>query len=220
MELAENDFDNLMFPCYSIKEGMDIFEIFPALKLYSEFKAPLGTISKVKVFRFICFLYDQKSPIRAIDDFIKRSIEASILAKFPTDDGGKKFTEEYMEILKNENDKVLKMIIRFCRIQGSMTFSQLVVMEEIYYRELEQLKTLTEANKRKITIANISNLRVEIEGLKRTLLGENNNRALELLLFKEIEGEELGITPEEIANIYFEGGNIKDYSKYAKKNPI
>jgi len=218
MELNGKDFDELMFPCYDVKEGMEIFELYPVLKLYKEFKIPLEQLSLVKIFKYVCFLYDEKSPLRQIDDFIKRSIEASRFALFPTIDGENKFTEPYMKVIKNENPEVLKMIIRFCRMQGSMTFSQLVIMEEIYYKELQDLKSLEETKDRATAIKNISNLRVEIEELKRSLLADSNSKALELLLFKEIEGESLGVSPEEIAAIYNEGNNISDYKKYVTQD--
>jgi len=220
MEFNGQDFKELLFPCFDLKDGMDLFELFPVLKIYPEFKLEIALLSRVKVFKYINFLYDKKSPLRSIDDFTKRSIEASQLAKFPIDDETNKYTEPYMEVLRDENNAILKMSLRFCRIQGSMAFSQLVIMEEIYYKELEQLKSMTDSKARKESIVNISTLRREIEDLKRSLLADSNSKALELLLFKEIEGESLGISPEEIANLYYKGKNISDYSKYAQKDPI
>jgi hypothetical protein len=134
------DFKEILFPVHNLKKGMDLFKAFPTLNKYEEFtKAKLpATLPLVKVFKYIVFTYDKKSPYYTqIDEQRERKIEAIKAAGFlPNHKNG--FSDAVRGVLSCENQIVNAMIIRYCRLQGK-EFTNLIASQEAYYQNNLQL---------------------------------------------------------------------------------
>ena len=145
MKFKESDFEDMAFRVDLMPSNKNPIRHFPELKLYPEFekKEELEDKDFNKIIKYIGFLYQKNTPLRAIDDFLKRKVEAAKLAKFPMK-SKTEFVDQFQKIINGEYRDVNLMILRFCRIQRSTDFSELMVYEEIYYSELGNLKKETD----------------------------------------------------------------------------
>jgi len=125
---------------------MGIFDAFPKLLDYQEFGVQLpGELSINKVFKYIVYAYDQKSPfVTQIDDLVLRKKEAIQEAGFLANNN--EFSEVVKKMLNCENEKVNKMIIRYCRLQGK-DFTNLVASQEAFYQINAQLLSNIKSDK-------------------------------------------------------------------------
>ena len=132
------DYKEILYPVHTLKKGMGIFDAFPKLLDYQEFGVPLpGELSINKVFKYIVYAYDEKSPFFIqIGDLITRKKEAVQEAGFLAKDN--EFSAVVKKMLNCENEKVNKMIIRYCRLQGK-DFTNLVASQEAFYQINAQL---------------------------------------------------------------------------------
>jgi len=134
IHFKSQDFNNILYPVHTIKRGADIFSLFPSLLEYPEFTAKLPpTLPIDKVFKYIVYTYDQKSPFfLQIEDLKVRKIESVKEAGFePSHKGG---FSAYVKLMLNcENTLINKMIIRYCRLQGK-EFTNLVASQEAFYQ--------------------------------------------------------------------------------------
>lgn len=199
MDYNDSSFSGLMFNVFRVPEKSDILKTFPSLNRYKEFSAEMSLDRNI-VLRYIIYMYDQRTPLRAIDNIFKRKNEAAILAKFP-EDKKNPFKKEYEDVILNKNQVVNRMIIRFVRIQKNPSFSQLVSYEEAFYNQLEKLRTddREDQEKTKDLIGNTNQLRKNIDELTADLLSGDENRNLQEELYTQIEYEQLGLSPEDIA---------------------
>jgi hypothetical protein len=118
---------------------VDIFVVFPKLNDFDEFKAKLPpTLPKDKVFKYIVYAYDQKSPFYTqIEDLVERKKAAVREAGFePTHKSG--FNENVKQMLNCEFKEINLMIIRYCRLQGR-DFTNLIASQEAFYQSNVQL---------------------------------------------------------------------------------
>jgi hypothetical protein len=132
------DYKEILYPVHTLKKGMGIFESFPKLFDHDEFGVTLPpTLPFDKVFRYIVYAYDQKSPfVTQIDDLITRKKEAVQEAGFIAKNNS--FSAVVKDMLNCENEKVNKMIIRYCRLQGK-DFTNLMASQEAFYQINVQL---------------------------------------------------------------------------------
>jgi len=132
------DYKEILYPVHTLKKGMGIFDAFPKLLDYEEFGVRLpGELSINKVFKYIVYAYDQKSPfVTQIDDLIIRKKEAVQEAGFIAKNNS--FSAVVKDMLNCENEKVNKMIIRYCRLQGK-DFTNLMASQEAFYQINVQL---------------------------------------------------------------------------------
>ena len=78
VHFKNQDYKEILYPVHTLKMGVDIFDSFPKLLDYEEFGVRLpASLPLDKVFKYIVYTYDQKSPfVRQIDDLIQRKKEA------------------------------------------------------------------------------------------------------------------------------------------------
>lgn len=213
-EYKKHVFDKLLIPVHKLKDKKptqkELFKLFPVIYKHAEFKVMTAKPFHI-ILKYIVYCYDKKSPLMEIDDLAKRKIEAASLAGFERDEHGIK--PVYMDMMKCHDEKVNKMIVRFCRMQGSITFSHLVANTEAYYNIMEELVNKTKVNdpeerlsieKKRVEIAAKANdLIKNIEELKRDFIANDTSKELDLQLFEELEEEankNLMITPEQITD--------------------
>jgi len=204
------DFNDLLFPVHTLKLGMDIFSVFPKLKDYGEFQTQLSaTIPFLKVFKYIVFAYDEKSPFfRQIEDLVERKKAAILEAGFkPNKNGG--FSEHVKSILNCEDGRVNKMIIRYCRMQGK-DFTNLIASQEAYYQMNQQLMTGIDKDDDALAVAKSKAQLDELVGKVNERLNEKARSFLsqevaqglheELWSMAEDESANVTITPEDYAD--------------------
>jgi len=100
-DFRSQDFENLLFPVHTLTMSMNIFDTFPSLLDYDEFGKKLPPEIPInKVFKYIVYVYDKKSPFyNQIDDIITRKKEAAKEVEFLLTEEGE-FCSEVKSVLK------------------------------------------------------------------------------------------------------------------------
>ena len=137
MEYNDKDFEKLRYKVHELKEKESVLEVYPELSRYPEFKKKIR-LDINKVLKYIIYLYDKKSPFISEPDLRKRKIISAQKAGFKVNSKGE-FENEVVAMLSNENVDITRMIVRYCRIQSSMTYSLLVAGMETYYDNVLQI---------------------------------------------------------------------------------
>ena len=236
MEFKDSDFEKLMFNVFIVDDKEPILRKFPVLRNYPEYKLKThykteankkGRKKKTedeeglvpieidfnKIFRYIVYMYDMNSPFRIMENIITRKVEAAKLAGFEI--GGRmEFPEHIEKMLQGRIININKMIIRYVRMQKNTKFAKLVIFEEAYYNELEKLKNKEDEERTSIVIDSVNKLDAEIQNLSNDILGHDNNKFLMKELYEQIEYEELGLRPEEIAQKIRDGEEVLGYTPY------
>ena len=106
VHFKNQDYKEILYPVHTLKMGVDIFDSFPKLLDYEEFGVRLpASLPLDKVFKYIVYTYDQKSPfVLQIDDLIQRKKEAIQEAGFVARNNI--FPEAVKKILNCENEKI------------------------------------------------------------------------------------------------------------------
>lgn len=209
-EFKSKDFENILYPVHTLKKGMDIFDILPELLDYKEFTLPIpASIKREKLFTYIVYAYDSKSPyVTKIDNIKDRKIQAALDAGFRTTDA-KGFTDSVLKMLNCENDNINEMIIRYLRIQGK-DITGLAVDQEAYYQiNLRIIRGLAgnddEKDKQAEAKAKLSkqkdDMRLRLEENARNFLEQEIAIGLHKKLWElaEDEAEFIKLTPEDYA---------------------
>ena len=204
------DFKDILYPVHTLKKGVDIFTAFPKLLDYEEFCGRLPAQLPInKVFKFIVYTYDEKSPfVLQIDDLIQRKKEAVQAAGFIATDN--RFPEAVNDMLNCKNERVNEMIIRYCRLQGK-DFTNLMASQEAFYQInvqlLSNIKTdnddAVEVAKKKAALDKAADeFNERLDEKARRFLTQETAQELHNSLWSLAEDEALSITitPEDFAN--------------------
>ena len=204
------DYKEILYPIHTLKRGMDIFEAFPKLFDYEEFGVVLPPKLPIeKVFRYIVYTYDQKSPfVLQIDDLIQRKKESVQAAGFIPQNNS--FAPEVKTMLNCQNEKINKMIIRYCRLQGK-DFTNLMASQEAFYQInvqlLSNIKSDTddavEVAKKKAALDKAADeFNERLDEKARRFLTQETAQELHDSLWSLAEDEALNISisPEDYAN--------------------
>jgi len=201
-----------------------VLSIYPHFKRYPELDSKnikFKRLSFDKVLRYIMIYYSNNILRFTIPEVIRRKKEAAFLAGFVY---GKenKFGPDVEDMLFCRNSEINKMIVRFIRRSENKKFMQLCVFEEARAKQMQKLidgigekeKELT-----KVVIDNVKTLSEDIETLENDILNEDKNEELIEMLYDEVDYNNLGLSPEEIAELNHEGSTdqvLKDpyRSKY------
>lgn len=204
------DYKDILYPVHTLKKGVDIFTAFPKLLDYEEFCGRLPAQLPInKVFKFIVYTYDEKSPfVLQIDDLIQRKKEAVQAAGFIATDN--RFPEAVNDMLNCKNERVNEMIIRYCRLQGK-DFTNLMASQEAFYQInvqlLSNIKTdnddAVEVAKKKAALDKAADeFNERLDEKARRFLTQETAQELHNSLWSLAEDEALSITitPEDFAN--------------------
>ena len=194
MDFKAKDFDGLTYKVFNIPDDT-IFDVYPILEVYFGNYDLSPKIEVGKILKYIIFLYDKNTPLSNIEGFVKRRVKAISYAEFPKKKG--KYDQEYLAAL--ESEEVNRMTIKYCRIQKSLDFSQLVNYEELFYKELEETRTEKDATKRTAALKNVDTLKIRIKEIEVEILNQDKSPDLLKYLYDEVENEALGLKPEQIA---------------------
>ena len=205
------DFKDILYPVHTTTKGVDILSLFPKLNEYPEFNAILPTpLPLEKVFKYIVYAYDQKSPFfTQIDELRERKILAAQEAGF-TSHHKKGFSHYVVKMLNCENSKVNKMIIRYCRFQGK-EFTNLVASQEAFYQiNLQLISNIIsddddaiKFSQDKARLDELATKHAErLNDKARSFLSQETAQGLhdELWKLAEDEAENIMLTPEDYAD--------------------
>lgn len=164
---------------------------------------------------YICYVYHPESPLRNYDSMNKIKVKAAEYAGFPRYKNGN-FEEDYEDIILCKNEMVNKMIIQYLKIHGNPDYKRLCMYNDqldILLNKLTELKDDTQDPKerktveetRKLIYSNIDSVSETIKNINLIFLKNDDNRDLLRSLYMDIEMENLGIFPEEIAEMLAQG---------------
>lgn len=216
MDYHKDDFKKLLIPSYSLQKADEVGEKCVLLKKYDIFFFPLLELDRAEIIKFISFCYDEHSPfVRDYEDPRRRKVEAANFIGFDKDEHGA-FEIKYSGVFLGINENVNKMIIQYCRLQRNTEFSKLVIFEEAYYQELLLLKDSSKDNKTKDVRTNINNFAQDIKNAKQALLMGDENQRLMVELLREVEFEQIELSPEEIAGKIENNEEVVNFYPYGK----
>lgn len=185
-------------------------EAFPRFQLYPEFRTEVEGIYKDQLLRYICLLYDRKTPLTKNDNPVSRKMEAAQLAGFKWDEQGA-LSQDVAEMMYGKNSDVNNMIIRFARLQHNTKFSALITGTEAYYNKLVNIlnargsssKGTAEVEKIKGELWKQSReMEEDLSKISLELLNGDNSPYLKEHLFSIVDRESsqmLMLTPEKVA---------------------
>ncbi len=190
---------------YSAGEKDDLVNTFPLLKRYAEFTDYKDGLNRNKVIKYINVLYSAKSELVSVyrDDLLIRKEEAAKHAGFE-----KKEMGTVVECLFKLNDeRIVKMIIRFLLIQNSRMWTTICSIEQSFYQTSELLMSPIQegedkdkygaAVKQKPLRAEMIEMISQLDGLYDKLFNDNSD-----LKDKYDKNDELRmhLNPEQVAS--------------------
>jgi hypothetical protein len=132
------DFDDMMFNVMKSSTSAVLTQ-FPALAEYEEFTANLGGMARYRsnIIRYIVLMYDRNSPFMQMEDIHEKKIKCALLAKFKAEKKNngihKHFDPAVDKMIKGYNETVNRMVIRYCRMQGSTRFTMIMASRDTFY---------------------------------------------------------------------------------------
>lgn len=213
-----SDFSDAQYNVLNIGDKT-ILKNWPELKRFPEFMVNLAKKYRLltdKVHKYALLVYTPNILHRAIPEIAKRKAEAALLAGFTYREGSTIFPHKVEEMLTCEYAEINDLFIRTARLSRNSQFEQLVVYEEARARQMRKLLSDIDGNETTKTVHdNIRRLSEDIERLQNEILFQDNEKPLLERLYFAIENIQLGIRPEEIAEIRASGNfdkivNLKD----------
>lgn len=240
MEFNKEDFSEMLFNPTVIPDKKTM------LSYYSELEKMFGGMDFVinadqfggidKILRYICFMYDIRTPLRKITSYPARKKKAMQLAGYLFDkDGqiqeslgtkvskrGKKKTNEdfdpmpsskgtsFKDVMTGKSVFVNRMIVLYLRRFRNHEYAYLVAMEEAYFRNMEKImfsdNTSTEDKNSLLLIENVKS-RID-SAYQDVFLHKPDSQHVEEI-FMVIEEEKMGISPEDMARRLAQGEYIR-----------
>lgn len=192
---------------YNVLElgSITVLKQWPELKRFPEFLVNFSKelrITTDKLHRFALLLYTPNILHKSIPEIAKRKVEAAHLAGFQYHEGTTLFRKNVEEMLLCGHAKCNDLFIRASRLARNSQFEQLVVYEEARARQMRKLLEDLESNERTKDIHdNIRRLSQDIERLQDEILFQDNEKPLIERLYFNVENVQLGIRPEELAEV-------------------
>ena len=182
-----------------------VFDVYPALKIYPEINVKnwkVKRLTREKVIRYTMIYYSYNILHSVITEVPRRKKEAALLAGFKLNKDGR-FGPDVEEMLLCKIPVINRMIVRFIRRSENSSFLQLCVFEEARSKQMQMLVDGIEGNQSntKIIIDNVKTLSADIDKLKSELLNDDDNVDMREMMYNEIEWKNLGISPEDIAEL-------------------
>lgn len=187
-----------------------VFDVYPHLKKFPELnpKALKDTrLSFDKILRYVMIFYSNNVLRYTIPEVMRRKREAAFIAGFEFTKENK-FGQWVEEMILCKNMSINKMIVRFLRRSENKKFLQLCVFEEARAKQMQKLID-GEGGKggetTKYIIDNVKTLSEDIEQLEKDILNEDENIDLIEMMYDEVDYNNLGVSPEDIAALEAEG---------------
>lgn len=216
IEWIDRDFADMTFNPWIVPMDKDMLEVFPMLSMYPEFRVSPKPLNRNNVIRYICYMYDKGSPLLTkVDNIYKQKIEAATLAGFKMNEAGT-FNGHVDSMMVGGNYKINHMIIRFLRLMRDEEFMQFRIYKEKLYSSLNKLQEIDDPKKLKEMIALTSSLTAVIDDLKKDFVDPFDSKKLIETLYEQAEFEDLGLSPEAIADRIAAGEDPVDIKPYGE----
>lgn len=182
-----------------------VFDVYPHLRKYPELnpkKVKIKRMSFDKILRYVMIYYSNNVLRYTIPEVPRRKREAAILAGFEISKVTGRFGPDVESMLLCENPIINQMIVRFLRRSENKKFLQLCVFEEARALQMNKLVNGMQGKGSETTkyiIENVKTLSADIEELEKDLLNEDDSIDLLEMMYDEVDYNNLGISPEEIA---------------------
>lgn len=197
-----------------------VLKQWPELKRFPEFLVNFSKDYRLltdKVHRYALLLYTPNILHKSIPEIAKRKVEAALLAGFQYHEGSTLFRKNVESMLICRLKTCNDLFIRASRLSRNSQFEQLVVYEEARARQMRKLLEGLKSNERtKEVHNNINRFSEDIERLQDEILFQDNETPLIERLYFSVENVQLGIRPEEIAEVERTG----DFDKIIIPNNI
>ena len=215
MIYSDKDFEGMLINVHPYKLGTNLFDKFPVLTKYSEFKLNKSATFNEKVIRYVVYAFDRNSPLTAINDVLERRFEAIKLAGF---DVSNKIPPNVDMFVKSLDSDINNMIIRYCIIQSNTDYMVLVTYEDALFKELGRLLNFDTDDeevieKKKEVIDNIVKLRTQINTIRNEMLNQNVDMFLSKSLAEFTESKRIDLSPEAYAKLLKSWENVSSYYK-------
>lgn len=203
-----SDFKDVKFNVLDIGEKK-VLVAFPMLQRYPEFNInfkQLTGLDNEKVLKYMLLVYTDNILNRTIPELLKRKREAAFLAGFEIELTTRRFPENLERVFECQYRELNQLLIRIARLNNNSPFEQIAIYEEARARQMFKLVSDSIDNEKiKDIHENIRRLTIDIDELELKLSSGEKNKEVIDLLYHEIEGIQLGIRPEEIAEAKKQG---------------
>lgn len=179
--MIPDEFSEMLFPLHLVTENIRE-KILRVNQLYQGLETPDAMI------KYVAFAYDRKSPFLKLDSIIDRKVQSALKAGYEANSDGS-FPDEVNELFKCRNKTCNEMIIRYCKLMKSRTYSMIVVgnqtMDEII-KELLDMKLdsnqIIEGSQRKIKLlGEAQSMADELDKMSADFLSDENKNLNEYL---------------------------------------
>ena len=192
-EFQEKDFDMMFFDVHKMSEKENVLVRYSVLTNFPEFTIIPG-LNLNKVFKYIAFMYDWRSPLRSIiEDWKVRKYNAMLLAGYNIDENGD-FPPEVNEVMMNDNIEVVRMIFRYARITMGELYMELIAQQAGYQSLLEKVAVGDSS-----ALKDRARVRNEIDNTLDRLLSQDTVGNAREKFLDYIDMDTLGVRPEDIA---------------------
>ena len=192
-EFSDKDFDLMFFDVHNMTDRENILIRYSTLANFPEFTILPG-LNLNKIFKYIVYMYDYRSPLRSIiEDWKVRKYNAMLLAGYEINENGD-FPPEVNEVLMNDNIEVMRMIFRYARITMGELYMELIAQQAGYQALLEKVAFGDSS-----ALKERSRVRAEIDNTLDQLLSQDSVGNSREKFLDYIEMDSLGIRPEDIA---------------------
>jgi len=225
MKFKTEDFEGLLIPVYGIDEKEDLLKNKLCSKLleYKEvFDIKLPKLGINKVLRYIIYLYDINSPFHSVEvTGGRRKGEAAKLAGFEMDKTTKKYSDEVINMMVGKNEKINRMIIKYCLFFYIPRYAKLSVLLDAYEKTLKLLQIADEKEaKTKDILANLNTMEKEMDSIMEEIFASDGSQELNRTMYRMIEEEDLELSPELITKRIGEGKNSVDINPYKTRKYV
>lgn len=194
----------------NLDEKEDLVNRFPLLKRYEEFHSFEGTpgneLNRNKVIRYINLLYSEKSELVRTykGDLQIRKEEAARIVGFEK----KEMEKVGNDLYRLNNEKILKMVMRFLVIQNVRLWTTICSIEQSFYRtsellmspmdkETEDKDKYAAAVKEKPLIAQLIDMTEQLDSLYDKMFNDNTDLRSKLDKDDELRRH---LNPEQVAD--------------------
>lgn len=193
--------------CYELPMDTDLYDHFgdtlkplPAFKYnFKGFDNPKQV--KNNFIRYINYLYSPHLTCieKLHPDEAERKTAVAVLSGFTFEPSGG-FDKKTDDLLNGKNEKANQMLWELLKISGSDDFATIAWLRDLYFKAMTQQTTLDG-----LELDRIMKAKTRLDNLKKEFLKGDTSRPLNESLIKRIQAENIGYSPEDIAENISEG---------------
>lgn len=191
-----------------------------------------------RVLKYICFMYDMRTPLRKITSYPSRKKKAMQLSGYTFDEDGNiqeslgvkakgrpkkegnedeemiaratKNRSPFKDVMTGKSVLVNRMIVLYLRRFRNHEYAYLVAMEEAYFRNMEKIMfSDNTSTEDKNSLILIESIKSKIDSAYQDVFLHKPDSAHVEEVFMVIEEEKMGISPEDIARRLTSGEYIR-----------